>query len=485
MQITETVSEGLHREFLVKVGASDLDAKLVGRLAEMAPKIHLKGFRPGKAPVAFLKKTYGKSIMTEIVEQTVNETYERALKEREIKPAMTPRVDLVNPIENVVEGTADLEFTLKVDLMPDFAVADLGSLKAERLVAEVDDDEIGEAVQRLAQSQRTYQDKGEGAKAEDGDVVTIDFVGKLDGEPFEGGKAESFDLLLGSGAFVPGFEEQLQGAKAGDERTLDVTFPEGYGAANLAGKAATFDVTVKAVKRPEDVAIDDELAKKLGLESLPVLRDRVRDQLRSEHVRASRLHLKRRLLDALDEAHRFAVPPTMVEVEFGGIWRQVQQELARENKTPADEGKTEDELKAEYQAIAERRVRLGLVLARIGEQNGITVSNDELNRAIAARARQFPGQERQVAEYYAKTPQAQAELRAPIFEDKVIDFLAELITVSERKVDRQTLFLDPDEAAAKLEAEAPAKGKAKKADTEKAEKPAKSEKAEKAKPKKK
>jgi trigger factor len=484
MQITETVSEGLHREFRVKVGASDLDAKLTGKLAEMAPKIHLKGFRPGKAPVSFLKKTYGKSIMSEIVEETVNETSQKALKDRELKPAMTPQVDLVNPLENVVEGTADLEFTVKVDLMPDFAVVDLGGLKAERLVADVDEEEIDEAVKRLATSQRSYHDKPEGAKADEGDIVTIDFEGKIDGEPFEGGKAENFDLGIGSGAFVPGFEEQLKGAKVGDERTLNVTFPEGYAAKNLAGKATTFDVKVKAVKAPQDVAVDDELAKKLGLDSLAVLRDRVRDQLKTDHGRASRLHLKRRLLDALDETHRFDVPPTMVDVEFGGIWRQVEQELARENKTPADEGKTEDEMKAEYRAIAERRVRLGLVLARIGEQNGITVSTDEMNRAIAARARQYPGQEQQVAQYYVKNPQGQAELRAPIFEDKVIDFLSELITVTDRKVDRETLFLDPDEAAAKLEAAAPAKGKAKKAD-DKAEKPAKAEKADKAKPKKK
>jgi len=470
MQITETVSEGLHREFLVKIGASDLEAKLTGRLAEMAPKVHLKGFRPGKAPVSFLKKTYGKSLMSEIVEQTVNETSEQALKERELRPALTPKVDFVNALDTVIEGKADLEFTMMVDLMPDFAVADPGKLTAERLVADVTDDEVDEAVKRLATSQRTYHDKGEHEKAADGDIVTIDFEGKIDGEAFEGGKAEGFDLALGSGAFIPGFEEQLSGVAAGEARTLNIAFPENYGAKNLAGKAATFDVTVKAVKAPNDVAVDDELAKKLGLESLGILKDRMRDQLKSDHTRASRLHLKRRLLDALDATYRFDVPPAMVEAEFGGIWRQVQAELAREGKTPADEGKTEEELRAEYHAIAERRVRLGLVLGKIGEQNGITVAQDELNRAIAARARQFPGQEQQVAQYYARTPQGQAELRAPIFEDKVIDFLSELVTVTDRKVDKDTLFLDPDEAAEKLASEAPAKGKAKKPEPEKAEK---------------
>ena len=470
MQITETVSKGLHREFTVKVGATDLEAKLTGRLTEMAPKIHLKGFRPGKAPVSFLKKTYGKSLMSEIVEQAVNESSEQALKERELKPALTPQVDFVNAIETVIDGKADLEFTMKVDLMPDFQVADLGKLKAERLVADVEDGEVDEAVQRLAASQRTYHDKVEGAAAADGDVVTIDFDGKIDGEAFEGGKAEGFDLALGSGAFIPGFEEQLTGAQAGDQRTLNISFPENYGAKNLAGKAATFDVAVKAVKAPDEVAVNDELAKKLGLESLAVLKDRMRDQLKGDHARASRLHLKRRILDALDETHRFDLPPAMVETEFGGIWRQVQAELAREGKTPADEGKTEDELKEEYHGIAERRVRLGLVLAKVGEQNGITVNADELNRAISARARQFPGHEQQVVQYYAKTPQGQAELRAPIYEDKVIDFLSELITVTDRKVDRDTLFLDPDDAAEKMKADGPAKAKAKKAEPEKADK---------------
>ena len=470
MQITETVSQGLHREFTVKVGASDLDAKLTGRLTEMAPKVHLKGFRPGKAPVSFLKKTYGKSLMSEIVEQAVNESSEQALKERELKPALPPKVDFVNDVEIVIDGKADLEFTMKVDLMPEFQVTDLGRLKAERLVADVADDEVDEAVQRLATSQRTYHDKGEGAKAADGDVLTIDFEGKIDGESFEGGKAEGFDLTLGSGAFIPGFEEQLTGAKAGEQRTLNITFPENYGVKNLAGRTATFDVAVKAVKAPDAVVVDDELAKKLGLESLSILRDRMRDQLRGDHARASRLHLKRRILDALDETHQFDLPPAMVETEFGGIWRQVQAELAREGKTPADEGKTEDELKEEYHRIAERRVRLGLVLAKVGEQNGITVGADELNRAIAARARQFPGHEQQVVQYYAKTPQGQAELRAPIYEDKVIDFLSELITVTDRVVDRETLFLDPDEVAEKMKAAAPAKSKTKKAEPEKAAK---------------
>ena len=450
MQITETISEPLHREFTVVVGATDLDAKLTGKLAEMQPKIHLKGFRPGKAPVSFLKKTYGKSLMGEIVNDTINESSEQLLKEKEIKPATTPRVDFVNALDIVIAGKADLEFTMKVDLMPDFALANLSELKAERLVADVSDEAVEESLKRLADSQKSYTDKGAGAAAETGDAIAIDFEGKIGGEAFEGGKAEDFDLTLGSGAFIPGFEDQLTGAKAGEERTVTVQFPENYGAANLAGKQAEFAVTVKAVKAPSEVPIDDELAKKVGLESLDVLKERVREQLRGEYARASRTHLKRRILDSLDAAHSFDLPGGMVQAEFDAIWAQVEAELKREGASPEDEGKTEDDLKKEYRGIAERRVRLGLVLAKVGEQNAIAVTQDEVNRALATRARQFPGQEKQVIQYYTGNPQAMAELRVPLFEDKVIDFLGELIEVQDRKVAREILFLDPDDAEERL-----------------------------------
>jgi trigger factor len=453
MQITETLSEPLRREFTVVVALKDLDDKLTGRVAEMQPKVHLKGFRPGKAPVSFLKKTYGKSLMGEIVNNAISESSEKVLKERSLKPATTPRVDFVSAIDNVIAGKADLEFTMKVDLMPEFTLANLSALKAERLVADVSEESVEESLKRLADSHKVYNDKGEGATAEMGDALTIDFNGKVGGEPFEGGKAENFDAVLGGHAFVPGFEEQLVGAKAGDERTVKVTFPGDYGAPQLSGKDAEFDVTVKAVKSASDVAIDDELAKKVGVDSLDTLKQRVKEQLQAEYGRASRMHLKRRILDALDEAHSFDLPGGMVEVEFRNIWTQVEAELKREGRSPEDEGKTEDELKSEYHAIAERRVRLGLVLAKVGEQNAITVTQDEVNRALAARARQFPGQEQQVVQYYTSNPQAMAELRVPLFEDKVIDFLGELMEVRDKKVERAILFLDPDEAEEKLKAE--------------------------------
>jgi len=449
MQITETVSEGLRREFKIVVDAKDLDRRLTGRLEEMKPRINLKGFRPGKAPVSFLKKSFGKSVMGEIVEAAVNESSQKAVVDNALKPAFPPRVELASEMEQVVSGKADLEFTVKVDLMPDFALADVSKLKVEKLVAEVTDDEVDKAVGNLAKQTQTYATAEGRATAKD-DQIVIDFVGRVDGEEFQGGKAEDFGLVLGSGQFIPGFEDQLIGAKAGEAREVTVTFPADYPEPRLAGKDAVFAVTVKEVKAPEPLAIDDEMAKKLGLDSLATLKDRVRAQLKSDFARASRTHLKRRILDALDEAHSFSLPPTMVEGEFDSIWKAVEAELQREGKSAADEGKSEDELKKEYHDIAERRVRLGLVLARLGEQNGIAVTPDEVNRAVTARARQFPGQEQQVLQFYANNPQAQAEIRAPIFEDKVVDFIAELAEVNERKVDRDTLFLDPDEAAEKL-----------------------------------
>lgn len=463
MQITETASEELRREYRIVIGAKDLDDRLTGRINEIQPQVHLKGFRPGKAPVSFLKKTYGKSMMNEIVEAAVQESVQKAVSENALKPAFPPRPDLVSDLEQVMSGKADLEFTVKVDLMPDFELADPAKLTVEKLVADVADSDVDEALQNLAKQTRTYSNRPEGEGAETDDQVVIDFVGSVDGEEFDGGKAEGFNLTLGSNQLIPGFEDQLIGAKAGEAREVKVKFPDDYQAENLKGKDAVFAVTVKEVKTPDALTIDDELARRLGLDSLATLKERVREQLKSDFNRASRLHLKRRILDALDESHSFPLPPTMVEGEFNAIWRQVEEELKREGKTAEDEGKSEDELKKEYRDISERRVRLGLVLARLGEQNGIQVTGDEINRAIMERARQFPGQEQQVFQYYQQNPQAQAELRAPIFEEKVVDFIAELADVSERSVSRDVLFMDPDEAMEKLKGEAePAMPKAKK-----------------------
>jgi trigger factor len=443
MQISETLSQDLHKQFTVTIPASELEGRVNARLEEMKPRMNLKGFRPGKAPVSHLKKQFGKSIMGEVVEAAVNEGSAKAISDNKLKPALQPRIEPVGSVEDVVQGKSDLTFKVIVDLMPDFEATDVSKLTIERLTADVTDADVDEALDRLAKNVRNHTTK-DGAAAKD-DVVVIDYEGSIDGVPFAGGKGEDFSLTLGSGTFIPGFEDGLIGVAAGDNRDVTVTFPADYHAAEMAGKEAVFKVTVKEVKSPDETKIDDELAKKLGLDDLATLKARIREQLADDYKGASRLHLKRRVLDALDNAHSFPLPPAMVEHEFTNIWAQVEDELKREGKTAADEGKTEDELKAEYRKIAERRVRLGLVLGKLGEQNGITIAGEEVQRAIMARARQFPGQEQQVFQFYSQNQQAQAEIRAPLFEDKVVDFIAELATVTDRKVDKETLFADPED----------------------------------------
>ena len=448
MQITQTVSEDLRRQFTVTVSAADLDSRVTKRLEEMKGQVNLKGFRPGKAPVSYLKKQFGKSVMGEIVEQVVSEGSQKAIADNSLKPAIQPRIEPVGDINEVVDGKADLSFTVTVDLMPDFTPGDVATIKVEKLVSDIDDAQVEEQITRLAENMRTFTPRGEGEAAQSGDQTVIDFAGSIDAVPFEGGTGSDFNLTLGSGQFIPGFEDQLIGTKAGDKVDVKVAFPAEYHAPELAGKDAVFAVTVKNVKSPGEAVINDELATNLGLPDLATLRERVRDQIKGEYGQASRMHLKRRILDALDTMHDFGLPPAMVEAEFNAIWAQVEAELAREGKTAADEGKTDEELRAEYRKIAERRVRLGLVLGKLGEQNGIQINADEVNRAIMSRARQFPGQEQQVFEYYAKNPNAQAEIRAPLFEDKVVDFIAELAQVTEKKVDKDTLFADPEDEPA-------------------------------------
>ena len=445
MQITQTVSEDLRRQYTVTVPASELDSRVTKRLEEMKGKVNLKGFRPGKAPVSFLKKQYGKSLMGEVVQAAVDEGSAKAISDNQLRPAIQPRIEPVGDVQQVVDGKADLQFTVTVDLMPEFVAADVSQLVVERLVADVPDSEVDEALERIARQTRSFTARPEGEAAVKDDTVVIDYAGSIDGVAFEGGKGDDANLTLGSGQFIPGFEEQLIGAKAGDKVDVKVAFPADYHATELAGKDAVFAVTVKEVKAPDAIVIDDELAKKIGMPDLVTLKERVREQVKDDYTRASRLHLKRRILDALDNAHSFPLPPAMVDSEFTNIWAQVEAELKREGKTAADEGGTEEELREEYRRIAERRVRLGLVLGKIGEQNGITVAGDEVQRAIMTRARQFPGQEQQVFEYYSKNPQAQAEIRAPLFEDKVVDFIAELAQVNDKTVDKETLFNDPDD----------------------------------------
>ena len=452
MEITETLHESLRREFRITVGVTDLDSKLMTRLESMKSQVSLKGFRPGKVPVAHLKKTYGKAMMGEIVQEAVAEAGQKAVDERALRPAMTPQIQMVSPVEKVVEGAEDLIFTLGVDLMPDFTPTDLSAITLTRPVADVTDEEVLESLKRLASQQRTFEPKDDGAAAVDGDQLTIDFVGKIDGIPFEGGTAENSQLIIGSGSFIPGFEEQLKGAKAGDTREVNVSFPADYPAAHLAGKFASFDVTVKEVMRGVDADVDDSLAQKLGLDSLDKLKDAARGQLEGEQARASRSHLKRALLDALDVSHSFDLPPAMVEAEFRQIWSQVEQDIKAGNLADEDKSKSEDELRAEFRRIAERRVRLGLLLSEIGRINNVQVTQEELNRAVVAQARQYPGQEKRIFEIYRNNPDAVSQLRAPIFEDKVVDFLCTQVKIEDRHVSRADLFKDPDELASTLKA---------------------------------
>jgi trigger factor len=462
MQVTQTLDEGLKREFKIVVSASDLDARLNERLATLKDRVNINGFRKGKVPIGHLKKLYGKSVMAEVVEQVVADANRKIVDDNGLKLAMQPKVSLTEDeaeVEGIIAGKHDLAMTVAVEVLPKVELQDVSELAIERLVVDVEDAEVDEALGRIAAENKPYTDKGD-APAADGDRVTLDFVGKIDGVAFEGGSAEGQTLTLGSNTFIPGFEEQLVGAKAGDSKTVSVTFPADYGRADYAGKDAVFDVTVKTVEAAGDVAIDDEFAKSLGMESLDKVKETVRTQIGAEYARVGRQRAKRELLDALDGAYAFDLPPTLVEQEFDNIWRQVNADYERTSRSFADDETTEEEARAEYRKIAERRVRLGLVLAEIGEANDIKVADDEITRAMVERARQYPGQEQQVWEFYRNNPQAQAELRAPIFEDKVVDLLLEKAKVTERKVDRDTLFADPD-AEAPAEDDAKAKPKAK------------------------
>ncbi len=442
MQVTETSSEGLKRKLKVVVGADELDQRYAAHLDRIKDQVQIKGFRKGKVPISHIKKVFGRSVMNDVLQETIRETSTQAIKDRNERPAMMPDIALAENaqgIEQVVEGKADLAYEMSFEVLPEVTLADFKTLKLERLVADVEDEQLDKALAEIAQRNQAFASE-EGRAAEEGDRVTIDFIGRIDGEAFEGGTSDNLQLVLGNAGFIPGFEEGLKGVKAGETRDVAATFPAAYPAETLAGKDAVFTVTVKDVEKPVEAVIDDAFAKSLGTESLDNLKDIVSAQLKIELDRASRMKLKRELLDALEAAHTFDLPPTLVEREFEVIWKQVTDGLARENKTFADEGKTEDEAKTEYRAIAERRVRLGLVVGEIGDKNKIEVTQDELRRALLEQARRFPGQEKNVYEYFEKTPGALQELRAPIFEDKVIDFVLELVKPAEKKVSRQELF---------------------------------------------
>jgi trigger factor len=451
MQVTETLSEGLKREFAVVVPAAELEAKVNVRLDELKDRVKINGFRPGKVPVAHLKRVYGRSAMAEVIEATVRDTNNQIVTDRGFKLAADPKVTLPTEqeaVEKIINGGSDLSYTVAVEIVPEIKLANFKDIKLTRLTADVSDAEIDDGIKAIVDQNRPYATKAEGEKAVSGDRVKIAFVGTIGGVPFDGGTGDDIDVQIGSNTFIPGFEEQLVGIGAGEHRTVKATFPTQYANAELAGKEAEFAVTAKSIEAPGNVTVDDEFAKTLGLESLAKLRDAVKDRIGRDQQAMTRQKLKRALLDELDKVHQFEPPPSMVEDEFSRVWTSVTQELENEKKTFADENTTEEKARDEYRAIATRRVRLGLVLAEIGEKNKITVTDDELSRAVAERARQFAGQEQRVLDYFRQNPQAVASLRAPIFEEKVVDFLFELANVTDKKVSREELFKQDDESAA-------------------------------------
>jgi trigger factor len=448
MEITETLSDGLKREFQIQVPAADLEARLAERLGELKDRVQLRGFRPGKVPMAHLRKIYGKAVMAETIEALIRELNAKVVTDRGLKLAMEPKVTIPNEeteVAKVIGGQSDLAYTLAVEVLPKIELADFKGIKLERPLAEVTDAQVSEALDRIAEQNRPFAAKGEGGKVEQGDRVVIDFTGTLEGAPFEGGTGGDVGVNVGSGTFIPGFEDQLIGMAAGETRQVKVTFPSNYTNEHLAGKDAEFNVTAKTVEAPGTVAVDDAFAKQLGLESLDKLKEAVKGRLQQEQAGLSRQRVKRQLLDKLDEMHKFALPPTLAEEEFKNVWNAVDSDLKAQGRSFADEGTTEEKAREEYRGIAERRVRLGLVLAEIGERNKIAVTDEEITRAIVERARQVPGREQEVWEFYQKNPGALASIRAPIFEEKVVDFLLELATVSEKQVSREELLKDDED----------------------------------------
>lgn len=449
MQVTQTLSDGLKREFKIVLPAQDLADRLAAQLEDLKGKVQIKGFRPGKVPASHLRRVYGRSVMGDLIQELVNEGNRRIIEEHKVKLAMQPEIvfpEDKEKVEAIMEARGDLEYSVKVEVLPEISVGEFSGIAVTREVAEVPDSEIDEAIQRMASQNKPFSPKADGAKAAKGDRVVIDFIGKIDGVPFEGGTGTDIPVELGSDSFIPGFEDQLVGVKNGDTLVINATFPDNYSAPHLAGKAATFETTVKAVEEPGEVKIDDEFAKGFGLEDLAKLKDAIKGSIVNEWTAVSRRKLKRQLLDALDTQYNFELPPTLVEQEFNGIWQNVEQELKTAGKTFADEDTTEEQARADYRKIAERRVRLGLVLAEIGEQAKIQITDDELTKGVIERARQFPGQEKLVWDFYSKNPQAMAEIRAPIFEEKVIDHILGTAKVTDKTVSKDELFKEDDDA---------------------------------------
>ncbi len=442
MKVTETLNEGLKRKLNVKILAKDLLATLDAKLAELKEKANIKGFRPGKVPVSHLKKVYGRQTMSEVVQEQINKSVSDSLEKRKEKPAMQPKIDLdekKSDIEKVMEGEADLIFDISYEILPTIELMDFKTVEIDQPVVEINDKEVETELERLFANQRQYEDKGDEAVVAKGDKIGLNFEGKIDGVPFDGGKADHSHLVIGSGDFIPGFEDQMIGMKKGEKGVINVTFPKDYSSDKLAGKDATFDVEILHVDAPKEGKLDDEFAKTLGLDDLAALRTAIKDQMENALKNMGVQRVKRQVLDALDAGHKLDVPEGLVEAEFNSIWERVTHEIKEHGKSFEDEGTTEEKAKKQYQRIAERRVRLGLVVAEIGTANKIEIAEEELQQALIAEVQRFPGQEQEVYDYYRKNPDAVASLRAPIFENKVVEFVAELAKKTEKKVTREEL----------------------------------------------
>ncbi len=433
MQVTETLNEGLKRAYSITVSAAELEAKVNQKLAEAQPEIEMKGFRKGKVPMPLLKKQFGPRLLGEAMQETIDGAMSQHFEDSGDRPALQPDVKMTN--ENWKEGD-DVHVELSYEALPEIPEVDVSQIAIERLVVKAAEADVDEALSSLAQTAQDFTARDAGAKAEDGDQVVIDFVGKVGGEAFEGGSAEDYPLVLGSGNFIPGFEEQLVGAAVGDAKAVTVTFPESYGAEHLAGKEATFDCTVKDVKMPVPATIDDELAKRFGAEDLANLKAQIAERLESEYAGAARAVMKRGLLDALDGLVSFDLPPTLVKAEADQIAHQLWHD---ENPDVHDHNHDTVEPTEEHTKLAERRVRLGLVLAEMGRKAEVAVTDAEMTQAIMAQARQYPGQERQFFDFVRQNPQMQQQLRAPIFEDKVIDMIAGKASMTEKTVSKDDL----------------------------------------------
>jgi trigger factor len=439
MQVTETLSDGLKRGFTVVVPEPELAAKREERLAELGRTMQIPGFRPGKVPMSMVRKRYGDAVAAEVMEGAVNDAADRVLQERNLRPAMQPKLEVTKPGRD-----SDLEFTLELELLPEIVLPELSDITLTKPVATVSDAAVDESIKRLAEQRQSFKPVEEVRPAVAGDQLTVDFVGRVDGVPFPGGTASDLNVIVAGPGFIPGFSEQMVGMSAGETRTINVTFPEAYGAKELAGKAAEFEVSVKALAVPEVPVVDDEFVKAMGLESTADLRAKVSEQIGREYEDMTRMKLKRGLLDVLAERATFTIPASLVEAEFAEIWRQVEAEKAAGRADPEDAAKDEETLKAEYRAIADRRVRLGLLVAEIGRANNVTVVDQDLQRAMFAEAMRYREQAMQVVEFFRKNPRELERFRGPIFEDKVVDFVLSKVTLNETSVTPEELAADPE-----------------------------------------